>query len=304
VAALALLPVPAIGEDTVPAREDLERFEWALDRAVRKVSRPSAAPILGGAEACRGYHLRGFGALFVLAPRALPLRHRSAHESPSTPPAPAAAAPAAAAPAPLAAPPAGMVTLDADRGKASGPGDKGAARADLLALEAQVAALQRAAETTREEAEVALEETSRELHRRLISSTLGAPPPLLPLAPPLPPPSGEAAGTRSLPPPPVPPWRFWFESEEQEESRTPERVVLEVRSAVTDVLESHGPTLHLRPDEFVVVVTDFLSRSAFATRTRPARTLVVRVRKGELEDRAAGKLASDELRRRIEYSEY
>ena len=46
VAALALLPVPAIGDDTVPAREDLERFEWALDRAVRKVSRPSAAPIL------------------------------------------------------------------------------------------------------------------------------------------------------------------------------------------------------------------------------------------------------------------
>jgi hypothetical protein len=81
-------------------------------------------------------------------------------------------------------------------------------------------------------------------------------------------------------------------------------VVLEVRSAVTDVLESHGPTLRLRPDEFVVVVTDFLPRSAFATRTRPARTLVVRVRKGELEDRAAGKLASDELRRRIEYSEY
>jgi len=30
----------------------------------------------------------------------------------------------------------------------------------------------------------------------------------------------------------------------------------------------------------------------------------VRVRKGELEERAAGKLASDELRRRIEYSEY
>ena len=277
VAALALLPVPAVAEDMVPAREDLERFEWALDRAVRKVSRPSAAPFLGGAEACRGYHLSGFGALFVLAPRALPLRHRSAHESP-------------------------MEKLEADRGKAKGPGDKETARADLLALEAQVAALQRAAETAREEAELALEETSRELHRRLISSTLGGPPPLLPLAPPLPPAPVEAAG--QLPPPPVPPWRFWFESEEQEESRSPERVVFEVRSAVTDVLESHGPTLRLRPDEFVVVVTDFLPRSAFATRTRPARTLVVRVRKGELEDRAAGKLASDELRRRIEYSEY
>jgi hypothetical protein len=238
--------------------------------------------------------------VFVLAPRTLPLRHRSAHESPPAPP--TSAVPPAAAP--VAPPRAGLLTLEADRGKAKGPGDKEAARADLLALEAQAAALQRAAETTREEAEVALEETSRELNRRLIQSTLGGPPPLLPLASPLPPPSVEAAGTRPLPPPPVPPWRFWFESEEQEESRTPERVVFEVRSAVTEVLESHGPTLRLRPDEFVVVVLDFLPRSAFATRTRPERTLVVRVRKGELEDRAAGKLASDELRRRIEYSEY
>ncbi len=289
--------MPAIGEDMVPAREDLERFEWALDRAVRKVSRPSAAPILGGAEACRGYHLRGYGAVFVLAPRTLPLRHRSARVSPPPAPPTPAVPPAAA---PVAPPRAGLLTLDADRGKARGLGDKEAARADLLAFEAQAAALQRAAETTREEAEVALEET----YRRLIAPTLGDPTPLLPLAPPIPAPSGEAAGTRPLPPPPVPPWRFWFESQEQEESRTPERVVFEVRSAVTDVLESHGPTLRLRPDEFVVVVTDFLPRSAFATRTRPARTLVVRVRKGELEDRAAGKLASDELRRRIEYSEY
>jgi len=185
VAALALLPVPAIGEDMVPAREDLERFEWALDRAVRKVSRPSAAPILGGAEACRGYHLRGFGALFVLAPRALPLHHRSAQESSPPPPTPAASAAAAPVPAPRA----GMPTLEADRGKAKGPGDKESAHADLLALEAQVAALQRAAETAREEAEVALEETSRELHRRLLSSTVGGPPPLLLLASPLPPPS-------------------------------------------------------------------------------------------------------------------
>jgi hypothetical protein len=102
----------------------------------------------------------------------------------------------------------------------------------------------------------------------------------------------------------VPPWRFWFDSEEQEEPRSPEIVVNDVRSAVTDVLENHGPPLRLRPEEFVVVVVDFLPRSAFATRTRPARTLVVRVRKGELEERAAGRLASDELRRRIEYSEY
>jgi hypothetical protein len=297
VAVLALLPVPAFAEDAVPSREDLERFEWALDRAVRKVSRPSAAPILGGAEACRGYHLNGFGALFVLAPRSLPLHHRAGPESPTPPAVPDAAA--------LPPPPrAGAEKLEATRAKAGGAGQKEGSREDLQALEAQVAALQQAAETAREEAEVALEETSRELHRRLLTSTLGGPPPLLVLAPPVPTSPGEAVGSGQIPPPSVPPWRFWFEREEQEEPRSPERVLLEVRSAVTDVLESHGPALRLRPEEFVAVVADFLPRSAFATRTRPARTLVVRVRKGELEDRAAGKLASDELRRRIEYSEY
>ena len=283
-ATLLGLPPVAAAQEAASPRADLERFEWALDHAVRKVSRPSAAPILGGAEACRGYHINGYGALFVLAPRALPVRHRSAHESPPQP--------ALAAPPP---PP-------AQRGKARAPGDKEAA-ADLMALEAQVAALQRAAETAREEAEVALEETTRELHRRLLGPTLGipeAPPPAPPPASPASPPAVAAP----LPPPPVPPWRFWLESEEPEEVKTPESVVLEVRSAVTDVLETQGPPLRLSPDEFVVVVVDFLPRSAFATRTRPARTLVVRVRKRELDARASGELASDELRKRIEYSEY
>jgi hypothetical protein len=292
-AALAIVPVAAGAEERVPTREDLERFEWALDQAVRKVSRPSAAPILGGAEACRGYHISGYGALFVLAPRALALRQRSAHESP---PQPALLSP----PLPARRP---VEIVAADGRRPGAPNDKASAREDLLALEAQVAALQRAAETTREEAELALEETSRELHRRLLAPTLGeqAPPPLLIPVPPLP---GATAAQGPHPPPPVPPWRFWFDSEEQEEPRSPEIVVRDVRSAVTDVLENHGPPLRLSPEEFVVVVVDFLPRSAFATRTRPARTLVVRVRKGELEDRAAGKLASDELRRRIEYSEY
>lgn len=293
-AALAIVPIAAAAEDRVPPREDLERFEWALDSAVRKVSRPSAAPIMGGAQACRGYHINGYGAMFVLAPRALPLRARTAHESP---PQPALLSPPAAPPVNAAQ------ALGAQPPRPPSPGDKASSRADLLALEAQVAALQRAAETTREEAELALEETSRELHRRLISSTLGEPP-SGPLLMPAPAPPGTTAAQTPHPPPPVPPWRFWFDSEEQEEPRSPDVVVKDVRSAVTDVLENHGPPLRLGPEEFVVVVVDFLPRSTFATRTRPARTLVVRVRKGELEDRAAGKLASDELRRRIEYSEY
>jgi hypothetical protein len=289
VAALLSLPLPLSAEEAASPRAELERFEWELDRAVRKVSRPSAAPILGGAEACRGYHITGYGALFVLAPRALPVRQRAAHESPP--------------PAGVMAPALRARLERTARGTTGTPADKEAAQ-DLLALEAQVAALQRAAEMAQEEKEAALEETTRELHRRLLSSTLGTAESPRPPASPSPGAGSTAPGTGQLPPPPIPPWRFWFESEEPEEPRSPDNVVLEVRSAVTDVLEAQGPPLRLDPEEFVVVVVDFLPRSAFATRTRPARTLVVRVRKRELDARAAGQLAADELRKRIEYSEY
>ena len=287
-----LLGLPlAESEEPASPRADLERFEWELDRAVRKVSRPSAAPILGGAEACRGYHIAGYGALFVLPPRALPVRPRTAHES--TPqPGPGQTAPALQARLERMA-----------RSKTATPADKQAAE-DLLALEAHAMALQRAAETTREEAEAALEETTRELHRRLVASTLGTPdaPAPGPGAPPVP--AVPPVADQVLPPPPLPPWRFWYESEEPEEPRAPERVVDDVRGAVTSVMEAQGPPLHLAPEEFVVVVVDFLPRSAFATRTRPARTLVVRVRKRELDARAAGLLAAEDLRKKIEYSEY
>jgi hypothetical protein len=287
-AAFVLLPLATAAEEVPPSRADLEQFEWALDRAVRKVSRPSAAPLLGGAEACRGYHIHGYGALFVLAPRALPVRQRSAHESPPQ------AAGDAAPPVLLAR----LERLEAQRRRVKARG-RDSERDELLALEAQVAALQRAAAAAREEAE----ETTRELHRRLVSSTLGVAPPPPPSSPA--PPVPEASVQPPLiPPVPVPPWSSWFEGEEPEEPRSPEQVVQEVRSAVTDVLEVAGPPLRLGPDEFVAVVVDFLPRSAFATRTRPARTLVVRVRKRELEERASGKLAADELRKRIEYSEY
>jgi hypothetical protein len=52
-----------------------------------------------------------------------------------------------------------------------------------------------------------------------------------------------------------------------------------------------------------VVAVDFVPGSPFVM-ARPQRTLVVRVRKKELDDRAAGRIAPEELHRRIEYVEY
>jgi hypothetical protein len=52
-------------------RTDMEAVGLALDRAVLQVSRPSRAATPRGTA--RGYRLEGFGAMFVLAPRALPV---------------------------------------------------------------------------------------------------------------------------------------------------------------------------------------------------------------------------------------
>jgi hypothetical protein len=49
----------------------MDGFAAALDAAVRRVSRSSPA-MLAGREGARGYRVPGFGALFVLPPRALP----------------------------------------------------------------------------------------------------------------------------------------------------------------------------------------------------------------------------------------
>jgi hypothetical protein len=128
-----------------------------------------------------------------------------------------------------------------------------------------------------------------------VEAPLPAPAPASPAALP---PSAPAAA-------PAPPWRFWFETDVSEEERSPERIVGDVRAAVTGALEADGVRLRfLGPEEFVAVAVDFVPAGVFTHDTRPERTLVVRVRKKELEQRRAGAIAPEELRRRIEYVEY
>ena len=118
------------------------------------MSRPSAAPILGGADACRGYHINGYGALFVLAPRSLPVRPRTAHESPPHPEL------VAAPPAPHGR----LEKMEAERRrKARMPSDKEMPRPPGLRGRSRNAARR---DDDRAEADVRLDETTRELHRR------------------------------------------------------------------------------------------------------------------------------------------
>jgi hypothetical protein len=177
-------------------------------------------------------------------------------------------------------------------------------------LAAHTEAMRRSAERTQDEVERAFAQLERQV--RLPAPRKAPADPEVP-EPPQPPEAPQAPEPpQPLSPPQAPPWSFWFEREEVE-ARTPERVIQDVGEAVTQVLEAHGPRLVvLRPDESVVVAIDFVPRSGRllvgpgpdARRPRAERTLVVRVRKRELEARRQGKLAAEELRKLIEYVEY
>jgi len=78
-----------------------------------------------------------------------------------------------------------------------------------------------------------------------------------------------------------------------------------VRAAVVGSLESAGAHLRgIAPDEYVTVAVDFIPAGVFVSQVRPARTVVVRARKRDLDARLLGQLSADELRRRVEVSEY
>jgi hypothetical protein len=328
------------GAETADPRADLEVMAHALDLAVAKVSRPVGWTITPDGEAALSYRVTGIGAIFVVAPRAVPARASSGQfeggsalsrvtqvveqtlqqaESPETRvrlqktleglrrQQEELAVRAAAQERDRA-------TLErltqerlARRAREAAQGvpsdsrqrvkDAAAAEEALRSLEAEAAAFQREAESARQAADNALAELAREMRERLGPRTAGgAASAEQPLAGPGEPPLPSFA--------PPPPWRYWGGLEPPREERPAAKVVGEVREAVTSVLELHGIGLRLLgPMEHVLVTVDFIPQGA-RLRVRPERTLVVRVRKKELEDRAAGALDAEALRRRIEYLEY
>jgi hypothetical protein len=253
-------------------RADLEAAQAALDQAVAGVSGPSVHFVLGGREAARGYRIKGVGAFFVLPPRALPTRDRGRvfvfdRRAPSAPP--------------------HKLSKEQER--------------ELRAMQAQVEALQREAEAAQLEAERALENVERNLRVRVRAPA----PPEAPEPPAAPePPSSADAPDVVFPPPP---WRFWFGTGEPSDTRPPERVIADVQDAVTAALEDVGSSLRTIPaDETILVAVDFLPNRGFELDepAGPARSLIVKVKKRDLNERSAGKISAEELRRRIEYTQY
>ena len=287
-------PKPAPQEQPNPVRDGLEALEARLDRAVDRVSLPHAARLLGRAEVARGYRLPGYGLVLVLTPRALPGGE-------------------------------GQVYF-------FGPGKARRMRVDkrqkgtsqtvvvniddsdgLETFERQVLVLQHETEAARLAAEQEMDRIAQDVRVRIA-------PPLPPEAPPTPeaveaplPPQAPGAVAAPVPPvPPVawtaapPPWKFWFEVGSPAETREPAAVIADVRASLVDTLvAADAATLAgLGADERVTVAVDFVAGGLFVANARPSRTLLVSVRGRDVAARGRGAISAEELRRRVEVSEY
>jgi hypothetical protein len=307
-------PNPAAQEKKDPVREGLEALEARLDRAVDRVSLPHAARLLGRAEVARGYRLPGYGLVLVLTPRALPggegqvyflgpgKGHRMRVDKQQK---------------------GGSQTVVVNIDDSDG----------LETFERQVLVLQHETEAARLAAEQEMDRIARDVRVRVAAPpaedeaaapvAAGAPPPARtvppPEAPPAPgppeamPPQGPEGPAMPVPPaPPVawsgapPPWKFWFEVGGPAETRAPEAVIADVRASLVDTLVAAdaGSLASLGADERVTVAVDFVTGGLFVANARPSRTLLVSVRGRDVAARVRGSISAEELRRRVEVSEY
>jgi hypothetical protein len=280
--------------DKLPRRE-LAPLEQAFAEAVARVSQPAAVAGLGGAEACRGYRLPGFGTLFVVSPRYVPER-MSIRREPS--------ADLARADRELGKQIAGMeetlkTATDTDRKEALATGiQKATAHRQLLRqrhaeqqqLEAEMQAFAQQVQAMHFEAEKARQQADQAM--KMMTEQMGAPMEMQ---------VGGDMGSAHA----VPPWVVWMQSARMEDRRTPEQVIEEVRTALMSVLETRGADAQsLDPNEVVAVAVDFFRSSAVGAPASPARTLVVRAPKHVLDAVKAGKLEVAEARKQFQVAEY
>lgn len=312
---LGVLALPASAQ--TPSNEirlEIRRFGSVLEAAVRRVSRPSPMQAMGAYPRTRGFMIPGVGLVFVLPARLLPGDNRVLVMRNGQPAV-------------------GVIRRDASRDPRTGRvrvelsplPEKDALDHDIQEFERLAQAYSREAELASQEADRAMDRIAQELRFRFpeaesgsFSFTLSVP--QAPAAPPVPPaaPTAVAGPGAAAPPaaapvappppetPPPPPWRNWFEGDEDDDPRPAERVMADVRGALLQALESHGSAVRLvRPEEHLVIVVDFTARVFPGwSESRADRTLVFKARKKDLDDRLAGKLSPEDLRKRIEIAEY
>jgi hypothetical protein len=282
-------PAPRQGDErAAAAREGLARLEALLDDAVDSVSLPHAARLMGRGEQARAYRLPGYGVVLVLTPRALPSASGRVYFFQRS------------------RPRKGKVVTQRKPGETETI-EWTESQEGVESFERQVLILQNETEAARRAAEEEMDRIVHDIRVRVgpgdmpqpTAQAVPAPP-----APEAPPEAGQPAPPAPKAAPP-PPWKFWFEPGMPSETRTPEAVIADVRASVVDALVKPVETIPgLSGDERVTVTVDFVPGGLFAMNARPDRTLVVSVKARDVAARARGSISVDELRRRVEVSEY
>lgn len=333
-------PVAAVAQAPPAERSAVERFELVLGAAVSRVSRAQVLPLLGGTGSARGFSVPGVGIVFVLPTQALPAPRRAlvVRRGPSGP----GSAPhderdtaerarleveslrQAREAALEEAARHGEESAHVAQAEEAHQQARAAARAalasqrdlerELREVEELARAYQRDVERMSGQAEralslltQALREGRREIRVPLEPVAAAAPPEVPPTPPPTSSPPGPPAPTPT--PAPLAPWRYWFEVDDEKTAtpvRSPRDPVHAVREVVLDVIEGQGPLLHtLRPDDLIVVAVDFVPPAvAVGAPEISSRRLVIKARKRDLDDHRSGRLATVQLRARIEAIEY
>jgi hypothetical protein len=313
-----------------PVPSDLDDLRAALEGALGRGTHGSVGLLVALRPAGHAYRLKNYGAFIVLAPRVVPGRHVLVRTI--VDPIVDLAALEREMDSQMAAQAEVLHQMEAAQRDWTRAGEE-QMRVHLRLVEDQ-------AEAFRAEAERAKREAERAVRTRFAPpvppappmppAALAAPAPPAPSAPSAPvvpivsvapvapvvsvapaaavePPSDVAVPEPPEPPEPPapPPWRFWLDTPEAPdapEAPDPARVVASVRAALANGLAAYRrPLVSLRPDEFVTVAVDFVSNRPL--RAVPTRTLMLRLRVRDLQDRQAGRLSASELGQRIEFEE-
>jgi hypothetical protein len=153
---------------------------------------------------------------------------------------------------------------------------------DLTDLEARIRETRKEAERMRALAEAAFAETERQLMAELRPGL------------------SDSTTTANFPLP----WTFFLE-DAVDDTRAPEQVEQDVKHAlVTTILEDSTLLKALQPGDMITVSVELVSRPQPWVRAKPARTLIVRAQKADLDAFTGGKLSKDELLKRVQTKAY
>jgi hypothetical protein len=153
---------------------------------------------------------------------------------------------------------------------------------DLTDLEARIRETRKEAERMRAQAEAAFAETERQLMAELRPGL------------------SDSASAAHFPLP----WTFFLE-DAADDTRAPEQVEKDVKHAlVTTILEDSTVLKALQPGDMITVSVELVTRPQPWVRAKPARTVIVRAQKADLDAFTEGKLTKDELLKRVQTKAY